>query len=321
VVAWFVIVPPVIFQSITVEQKTGFAEKKELVKRIQNTYNMNLNLTPGLLCLVSVFNQVTAQERDTQDFTAEKQFTHNIEGPAYDKKGNLFVVNFQKDGTIGKVEADGKCSLFAELPAGSTANAIRFTRKQTMLLADFTGHNVLELNPKTKKVSVYCHNDRFNQPNDLTINAQGQVFLSDPDWQNNTGQLWRIDTDKKAVLLEDSMGTTNGIELSPDGKILYVNESMQRNVWQYKVDEKGNVSNKKLLISFPDFGLDGMKCDKQGNLYITRYDKGSVTVLSPEGEIIREIKSKGLKVSNIALKPDGKSGVITLQDRGCLEKF
>ena len=40
-----------------------------------------------------------------EDFTAENLFTNNIEGPAFDKNGNLYVVNFQKDGTIGLVKA------------------------------------------------------------------------------------------------------------------------------------------------------------------------------------------------------------------------
>ena len=31
------------------------------------------------------------------------------------------------------------------------------------------------------------------------------------------------------------MGTTNGIEVSPDGRTLYVNETVQRNVWAYTI--------------------------------------------------------------------------------------
>ncbi len=47
-----------------------------------------------------------------RDFSAENLFSGNIEGPAFDSKGNLYVVNYLRDGTIGKVNSDGSCELF-----------------------------------------------------------------------------------------------------------------------------------------------------------------------------------------------------------------
>lgn len=49
------------------------------------------------------------------DHTAENMFTGNIEGPAINKDGKLFVVNYQRDGTIGWVKEDGSCALFVSL--------------------------------------------------------------------------------------------------------------------------------------------------------------------------------------------------------------
>jgi len=257
-----------------------------------------------------------------EDFTKENLFTNNIEGPAFDAQGNLYVVNFQKDGTIGLVKPDGTVSLFVTLPEGSVANSIQFTSKGKMWLADFKGHNVLEVNMKTKKVSTYVHNDQFNQPNDFCINSRDQLFVSDPNWKASTGKLWRIDRGGKAVLLTDQMGTTNGIELSPDERKLYVNESVQRKIWSFDVDDKGNISNKKLFAEFPDFGFDGMKCDEKGNLYVARYGKGTIAVMSPNGELIREIKLKGKSCSNLVFGGlNGKLVFVTLQDRKGMERF
>jgi gluconolactonase len=257
-----------------------------------------------------------------EDFTAENLFTNNIEGPAFDKNGNLYVVNFQKDGTIGLVKADGSAELFITLPEGSTANAIQFDSKGNMYLADFTGHNVLKVDMKTKKVEVYVHNDSFNQPNDICINRKDQLFASDPNWKDGTGKLWRIDKGGKAVLLTDQMGTTNGIALSPDEKTLYVNESKQRKIWSFAVDKKGNLSNKTLFAEFKDFGFDGMKCDNQGNLYVTRYGKGVIAVLNTKGHLIREVELKGKSCSNLVFGGlNGKLIFVTLQDRKGMEKF
>jgi len=101
-----------------------------------------------------------------------------------------------------------------------------------------------------------------------------------------------------------------------------VNESIQKNIWAYNVDENGNVSGKRKFFEFPDFGLDGMKCDRKGNLYVTRYDKGTVVIISPAGKLLREVQIKGKKTSNIAFGgKDGKTCFVTLQDRKCVETF
>lgn len=275
-----------------------------------------------VICVLGASCHSYGQYYHAQDFTAENLFTGNIEGPNVDKKGNLYVVNFQKDGTIGIVSKKGKVKLFVTLPEGSTANSIMFDTNENLLLADFTGHNVLKVDKKTKAVSIYCHNDKFNQPNDLCINRKGLLFASDPNWKEGTGKIWRIDTNGQAVLLADGMGTTNGIELSPDEKILYVNESVQRKIWAFDVDDKGNISNKRLLIEFPDFGFDGMKCDLEGNLYVARYGKGTIALVEPDGELFREVELKGKNVSNITFGgKDGRTCYVTLQDRKCVETF
>ena len=278
-----------------------------------------LTFTSYLLSAQDDFLRSSYQARD---LTAENLFSENIEGPNVDKSGNLYVVNFQKDGTIGLVHPDGSVELFVTLPQGSTANAIQFDAAGNMLLADFTGHNVLRVDMKTKAIAVFCHNDQFNQPNDICINNKGQLFASDPSWKASTGKLWRIEQDGKAVLLNGEMGTTNGIELSPDEKMMYVNESVQRKIWVFDVDAQGNLSNKRLFYKFEDFGMDGMKCDRDGNLYVCRHGKGTVAIFSPSGKLLREVALKGKKVSNIVFGgKDGRTCFLTLQDRKGMEMF
>lgn len=117
------------------------------------------------------------------------------------------------------------------------------------------------------------------------------------------------------------MGTTNGIEVSPDEGTLYVNESVQLNVWAYDLAD-GQVSNKRRLIQFPDFGMDGMRCDVDGNLYVTRHGKGTIAKLAPDGKLLLEVQLSGKNPSNIAFGgPDGCTGYVTLQDRGNIETF
>jgi gluconolactonase len=280
------------------------------------------------LCLIlagcAAITQAGAQDLyKTKDLTKENMFSVNVEGPNFDKAGHLFVVNYLHDGTVAQINTTtGAGEVFVNLPDSSVGNSVQFDSKGNLFLPDFKGHNVLEIDPKTKKVTTYVHNDKFNQPNDLCINKKDQIYASDPNWKNNTGQIWRIDKGGKAVLLDGNMGTANGIELSPDEKTLYVNESVQRKIWKFDVDKDGNISNKRLFAEFPDFGFDGMKCDKAGNLYVARWGKGAIAVLSPAGKLIREIPLTGKQCSNLTFGgKDGKTVVVTLQDRKCLETF
>ncbi|MFN3379583.1 MAG: SMP-30/gluconolactonase/LRE family protein, partial [Runella zeae] len=147
-------------------------------------------------------------------------------------------------------------------------------------------------------------------------------FCSDPNWKEGKGQVWYVSPEGKAKIVAADMGTTNGIEVSPDEKILYVNESVQRNVWAFDIASDGTLSNKRLHHQFADGGMDGMRCDVKGNLYITRWGKGEVAVISPEGKLLKTITTKGKNVSNICFGgKKGRTCYITLQDRGCLESF
>lgn len=256
------------------------------------------------------------------DFTPEFAFTTGIEGPAVNANGDVFAVNFEKEGTIGIVNDKGEGKIFLKLPEGSIGNGIRFDTAGNMFIADYLGHNIYRVAKGSKTPEVWAHDPNLNQPNDLTIAPNGSIYLSDPNWSNGTGRIWILDVDRNLRMLEDNMGTTNGIEVSPDGSKLYVNESMQRKVWEYSIKSDGSIHQKKELIAFLDYGMDGMRCDIQGNLYITRYDKGTVVVVSPKGKIITEIQLKGKKPSNIAFGgKDGKTCYVTMADRGCIETF
>ncbi len=253
------------------------------------------------------------------DLTAEWVFTKGIEGPATDTKGKVYAVNYQEEGTIGVVSPDGEHALFVRLPAGSIGNGIRFGQEGQMFVADYTAHHVLEVNMNTKDIHIFAHEPEANQPNDLAISPNGTLYASDPNWADSTGNLWKVTRDQGFELLESDMGTTNGIEVSPDGKRLYVNESVQRRIWMYDILENGEVSHKKEFASFEDFGLDGMRCDQYGNLYVCRYGKGTIAIFSPDGALIREINLKGETPSNITFGPDYQHIYITLADRGCIE--
>ncbi|MCA9061409.1 MAG: SMP-30/gluconolactonase/LRE family protein [Planctomycetaceae bacterium] len=254
--------------------------------------------------------------------TPAGDFTDGIEGPACDAQGNIYAVNYRRQGTIGKVTPEGRGSVFVTLPEGSIGNGIRFGSERVFFVADYTGHNVLQVDLETRSVTILGHNDQMNQPNDLAIAPDGTLYASDPAWASGTGKLWRIDRDGTTTCLADDMGTTNGIEVSPNGTTLFVNESVQRNVWAFDITEEKTLRNKRLIRQFEDHGFDGMRCDVDGNLYITRYGKGTVVKMTPTGEILQEIPVLGAKPSNLCFGgPDGCTIYVTEVESARLVSF
>ncbi|MFP6632436.1 MAG: SMP-30/gluconolactonase/LRE family protein [Planctomycetota bacterium] len=264
----------------------------------------------SLLCVLSLAG--CSQHYVARPLTRPGEFTPGIEGPACGRDGSIYAVNFTEQGTIGRISPSGKGEVFLKLPADSVGNGIRFDRAGNMYIADYVNHQVFKVDAGTSKPVVFASNSMMNQPNDLAISFGGTLYASDPNWPAKTGQLWKITVDGRTTRLAEKMGTTNGIEVSPDGRTLYVNESAQRKIWSFAIDSAGNLSGKQLFKSFEDHGFDGMRCDVDGNLYVTRYGKGTVVKLSPSGKVLAEIDVLGKKPSNICFGgPDGRTAYVT----------
>lgn len=249
-------------------------------------------------------------------------FTTGVEGPACDANGNVYAVNFATRQTIGRASPDGKSEVFLTLPGGSVGNGIRFGRGGVMYVADCVGHNILRTDLRTKAVSVHAHAPEMNQPNDLAITPDGTIYASDPNWKKKTGQIWRVSIGGTVTCVATGMGTTNGIETSPDGTTLYGNETAQRKVWAFAIAADGAITDQRLIKQFPDHGLDGMRCDVDGNLYITRHGKGTVVKMSPQGDVLREIAVLGTSPTNICFGgPDGRSAFVTEAEQRRIVQF
>ena len=264
----------------------------------------------------------------SRQITPSGEYTRHIEGPAVDASGNLYVVNFGQDGTIGRIAPEAsKSELFASLPAGSTGNGIRFDRGGRMFIADFKKNNVFVIERGNSVPRVHFHSAQFNQPNDLAIAADGTLYASDPRFPDK-GQIWRIalGPDGKAsgeVMSSNRphMGATNGIDLSPDGATLYVSESDTRAVWAYRL-EGTKLVDERLLTRFADFEVDGLRTDVEGRIFLARPSAGTIAVIAPDGSITREVPLLGKGPSNLTFGgPDGKTVFVTQTVGRFIEAF
>jgi streptogramin lyase len=133
-----------------------------------------------IIIVVATSFTAFSQEKlyQSRDFTAEQLFSRNIEGPVVDGRGRLFVVNVERDGTIGLVGEKGECQVFVRLPEGSVGNSLRFGKRGELYVADFKAHNVLRVDTATKHVSIYAHSEEFNQPNDRLLSFGKSIYAA-----------------------------------------------------------------------------------------------------------------------------------------------
>ncbi len=281
----------------------------------------------------------------SKQLTPNGEYTGQIEGPAVDAAGDLYVCNLKIDddpqtgGAIGKVKAGATTStLFATLPVGaqlrkSKGSGIRFDRAGRMYVADFNNHNVFVFEPGQSTPALHFHGS-FDQPNDLAIAADGTLYASDPKRADKSGRIWRIKRGPDGnvhgdVMTGRAMGMTNGLDLSPDGKTLYVSESNTRQVWSYRIDGAKLVDERKLVDEHkfdappPKFDLDGLRTDVDGLIYVTQNGAGKISVFTPQGQKAREpIKTVGKNPSNLTFGgPDGRTVFVTQVERGFIESF
>jgi sugar lactone lactonase YvrE len=260
--------------------------------------------------------------------TSAGEYTFGIEGPAVDLDGNLFVVNFGKPGTIGRLPAGAAASeKYTELPQGSVGNSIRFDRDGTMFVADYKGHSIFAFRKGSAEPQLWFHSDEMKQPNDMTIARDGTIFASDPNWKGREGHIWRVtkapdgSAQGQVMSAPRAMGTTNGIDLSPDGKTLYVGESNSGEIWSYHI-RGAELTDAKLVKTFQPDTIDGLRTDIGGRLYVARILKGTIAIMKPNGAVEREIALKGKEPTNLAFGgDDGKTVFVTQRQGGFIESF
>ena len=145
---------------------------------------------------------------------------------------------------------------------------------------------------------------RLNSPNDLVYRSDGTLFFTDPPFgfpklfndsrkQLGFSGVYSIYKGVLRLVSKDFTGP-NGIALSPDEKYLYVGNwptageigDKHKAIMRYEVQADGTLKNGKLFFDFTNApgedGLDGIKVDRKGNLYVSA--PGGLWVISPEGK-------------------------------------
>jgi len=195
-----------------------------------------------------------------------------------------------------RLEPDGKWEVLSQ---GMQTNGTIASRDGNLLVCDMFGHRVIEMDPVNGKV-LRTVLERVNGlpidgPNDLVMDAKGGIYVSDPQFtppekKSQPGrQVYYVAPDGSArvVIPKGEYAMPNGVEISPDGKTFYVNNTWfqpgENFVWAYEIDEDGTLSNKRKFAALNltpdvlsakeperrfDSRADGMAVDMEGRLYV-----------------------------------------------------
>ncbi len=231
------------------------------------------------------------------------------EGVVFDHSGNAYISDVL-NGTIYRVTTEGTASLWAKTGA---PNGHKILADGTHLVCDGSQHAVLRLNAKGEilgKASAECEGKPLRAPNDLTLDAHGGFYFTDPGGSNEKnpiGTVHYVDASGKTHLVAEGLAFPNGIVIRPKGKTLLVAESKYNHILVYEVLAPGKVEAKKVFAQLPtktgeqiDNQPDGMCLDREGNLYVAHYGMRQVQVLSPEGKVLRRYPGGNLTTSNVA---------------------
>jgi gluconolactonase len=167
---------------------------------------------------------------------------------------------------------------------------------------------------------------RLSRPNDLVLKSDGAIYFTDPRPANNpntelpTAGVFLVKDGAVKMLLRDYR-VPNGLALSPDEKILYVNDTQRRLIMRYDVQADDTLANGAVFVDMTGDKApgnpDGMKVDKLGNLYST--GPGGIWIVSPAGKHIGTILLPETGTNMNFGDPDGKTLYIT--DRRSLAKI
>lgn len=159
----------------------------------------------------------------------------------------------------------------------------------------------------------------MTESNDLSEDLRGGIYFTAPDFANKTeSAVFYLAPDSKISRVISNLKLPNGVEVSNDGKTLFVSDSFEKRVYSYPIKDDGTLELARVRVFFDpptanQSDPDGMTTDADGNLYFTM--RGGVWVVSPEGKALGLIPIKEF-CSNVSFGgADGRTLFMTCSNK------
>jgi gluconolactonase len=253
----------------------------------------------------------------------EKPMDSFLEGPSFDRQGNLYVVDIPY-GRVFRISAGGRFDLLAEYDG--EPNGLKIHKDGRIFIADYK-NGIMLLDPRKGAVTPYCDRtgmERFKGVNDLFFAGNGDIYFTDQGLtglHDPTGRVYRLRTDGELDLLLDTVPSPNGLVLDAGESTLFVAATRGNCVWRVPLLLNGRPAKVGIFVQMSaGVGPDGMAMDAEGNLAVCHPGLGAVWLFGKLGEPLYRIQScTGLLPTNCAYGgPDNKSLFITESETGTI---
>jgi gluconolactonase len=248
-----------------------------------------------------------------------------LEGPAFDRSGNLYCVDIH-NGRILRVDPAGHFSLIIDYDG--EPNGIKIHKDGRIFVADHK-NGLMLLDPAGGKISPIlerARRERFKGLNDLVFASNGDLYFTDQGQSglsDPSGRLFRLRASGRLELLLDCIPSPNGLVLSRDESVLFLAVTRANAIWRVPLtlNEDGSVMRVGAYITLSGgTGPDGLALDDEGSLLIAHIGFGTVWVFDRIGAPLWRIQSCAkLLTTNLAYGgADRRTLYIMEAESGCI---
>ena len=226
------------------------------------------------------------------------------ENPLWDERGKCV---YWVDIPAGKIyRRDGRSGEHGLFRSGEVTGGFTFQEDGSLLLFGVNRIDRLTADGRTETVAEDI-DDGMTRFNDVIADPAGRVYAGTMGKTDESGGLFRVETDGSIQCLFRGTGTSNGMAFTPDGKRFYWTCSTTRRIFRFDYDvETGDLTNREVFLDLSsEQGVpDGMTIDTAGDIWSARWDGYGIFRYTPAGELIEKIEFPVAKVSSAVFGGD-----------------
>jgi gluconolactonase len=244
-----------------------------------------------------------------------------IEGPSFDRAGNLFIVDIPH-GRILRIDPALNWTVVAQYDGWPNGTA--FHRDGSLWIADYR-RGVVRMDPANgthETLLGHRNSESFKGLNDLTFDMHGRCYFTDQGQtglHDPTGRVYRWEPSSGQLdCLIATAPSPNGLLVDPQCRILFVAMTRANAVWRGPLQRDGSVSKVGAFRTFYGAsGPDGMAMDVNGGIVVAHASLGAAFLLNSRGDVTHVIRSPaGTTVTNVAFRPGTSELVLTESNSG-----
>lgn len=242
-----------------------------------------------------------------------------LEGPSFDRDGNLLCVDVQA-GRVYRISPAGQWEALAEYDG--VPNGLKVHRDGRVFIAD-RKRGIMVVDPVTGTPACLLAGPRAGESflglNDLVFAANGDLYFTDQGrtgLQSPTGRVWRYSTAGELTCLLDNVPSPNGLVFNVRETALYVAVTRANAVWRIELDDAARRTG--LFVQLAQAGPDGLALDAGGSVVVAHPTIGAVWVFSRIGRPLYYLKSCAKEMTtNIAYGGEDNRTLFITESRSC----